>query len=83
AINRGHRERVTETIGILKRQALAGVERITIVDKAVIVGESPEHGWIDEPSGAEPPAADVNVSNAATIYTGIQYLNCVSWDSAG
>ena len=83
ASNRGNRKGVTEAVGILEREAFTGAKSLPIVDKAVIIADSPKHSWIDQPGRAEPTAAEVNVGDAAARDANVEDLDRVRRNTIG
>lgn len=80
ASNRRYIKRVLKTIGILKWNALPRAHRLSVVDEAIIVTNSPKNTWINQPGRAEPSATEVNIWYQATSREAyILDLNRVGW----
>lgn len=62
---RRYRKRVRESISILKRQSLTRTKSLAIVDKAVIIVDSPKYSGIHQFCRAEPPTFGMNVGDTA------------------
>lgn len=77
----GDRERVRESVGIVKRESGAIRQRLAVVDKTVVVVNTLEDSWVNQLSRAEPTAADVDPRNNASRHTHVRYLYRVTWYS--
>lgn len=78
----GNGEAEAEGVGVLEGDRGASGEGTAVVEEAVVVAKAAEHAGVDETGRAEPPAAKVDASDAATPPgTHIQHLHRVRRDS--
>jgi hypothetical protein len=76
-------QRVRECVGIFKGESAAGYQRLSIVNKAVIVAKALEYLGVDEANRAEPATVEVNSGDVTTSGTHVRDLNSVSRYATG
>lgn len=83
ADNSGDGERVTEGVCVLKGEGAAIGKGLAIVNETVIITEALEYARVNEASGAEPAAAEVNSGDVTTGDANVHDLHGVGWYTAG
>lgn len=70
-------QRVRECVGIFKGESAAGYQRLSVVNKAVIVAKALEYLGVDEANRAEPATVEVNSGDVTASGTHVHDLNSV------
>lgn len=79
----GDTELVGEGVGVLEGDGLAGLQRATALDDAVVEADALELGRVDELRGGEVAAGDVHVVHGASSAAYVDDLHGVGRDAAG
>lgn len=79
----GDGELVGEGVGVLEGDGLAGLERASALDDAVVEADALELGRVDELRGGEVAAGDVDVVDGAPAAADVDDVHGVGRDAAG